>query len=106
MFPPYTEEEYVEGLRHVFDEFVSLGLTTIHASMTDSTEFRAMQRLRRDGESKLRVCVHASGREDGIESLGVEVVKRDLVPVVLQGAHGHLGNGVVETVLVGVGQDN
>ena len=66
MFPPYTEEEYVEGLRHVFDEFVSLGLTTIHASMTDSTEFRAMQRLRRDGESKLRVCVHASGREDGM----------------------------------------
>jgi predicted amidohydrolase YtcJ len=66
MFPPYTEEEYVEGLRHVFDEFVSLGLTTIHASMTGSTEFRAMQRLRRGGESKLRVCVHASGREDGM----------------------------------------
>jgi predicted amidohydrolase YtcJ len=66
MFPPYTEDEYVEGLRHVFDEFVSLGLTTIHASMTGSTEFRAMQRLRRRGESKLRVCVHASGREEGM----------------------------------------
>jgi predicted amidohydrolase YtcJ len=70
MFPPYTVEEYVEGLKHVFDEFIGLGLTTVHASMTDSTEFRAMQRLRRDGELKLRVCVHASGREEGIlESL-------------------------------------
>jgi len=66
MFPPYTVEEYVEGLRHVFDEFISLGLTTVHASMTDSKEFRAMQTLRRDGDLKLRVCVHASGREDGM----------------------------------------
>ena len=66
MFPPYTVEEYVEGLKHVFDEFIGLGLTTIHASMTGSTEFRAMQRLRRDGELKLRVCVHASGREEGM----------------------------------------
>jgi len=66
MFPPYTVEEYVEGLRHVFDEFISLGLTTVHASMTDSKEFRAIQTLRRDGDLKLRVCVHASGREDGM----------------------------------------
>jgi len=66
MLPPYTEDEYAEGLRHVFDEFLSLGLTTIHASMTGSKEFRAMQRLRRDGDLKLRVCVHASGREEGM----------------------------------------
>ena len=68
--PPYTVEEYVEGLRHVFDEFISLGLTTIHASMTDSKEFRAMQRLKATDGLKLRVCVHASGREPGmLESL-------------------------------------
>ncbi len=68
--PPYTVEEYVDGLRHVFDEFISLGLTTIHASMTDSKEFRAMQRLRAADDLKLRVCVHASGREEGmLESL-------------------------------------
>ena len=68
--PPYTVEEYVEGLKHVFDEFISLGLTTIHASMTDSKEFRAMQRLRATDDLKLRVCVHASGREEGmLESL-------------------------------------
>ncbi len=70
MMPPYTVEEYVEGLRHVFDEFISLGLTTIHASMTDSKEFRAMQRLKAADDLKLRVCVHASGREEGmLESL-------------------------------------
>jgi len=68
--PPYTVEDYVEGLRHVFDEFISLGLTTIHASMTDSKEFRAMQRLKAADDLKLRVCVHASGREEGmLESL-------------------------------------
>ncbi|MCW3979510.1 MAG: amidohydrolase [Candidatus Bathyarchaeota archaeon] len=66
MLPPYTEDEYAEGLRHAFEEFVSLGLTTIHASMTGPTEFRAMQRLRRGGDLKLRVCVHASGREEGM----------------------------------------
>ncbi|TRO46442.1 hypothetical protein E2P65_05745 [Candidatus Bathyarchaeota archaeon] len=60
--PPYTVEEYVEGLRHVFDEFISLGLTTVHASMTDSKEFRAMQRLRAEGDLRLRVCVHACAR--------------------------------------------
>ncbi len=65
-----TVEEYIEGLRHVFDEFISLGLTTIHASMTDSKEFRAMQRLKAADDLKLRVCVHASGREEGmLESL-------------------------------------
>jgi len=68
--PPYTVEDYVDGLRHVFDEFISLGLTTIQASMTDSKEFRAMQRLKAADDLKLRVCVHASGREEGmLESL-------------------------------------
>jgi hypothetical protein len=59
-------DEYVKGLRHVNDEFLSLGLTTVHASMTDSKEFKALQTLRRKGELRLRYCVHASGREDGM----------------------------------------
>jgi predicted amidohydrolase YtcJ len=66
MLPPYSVDEYVEGLRHVNDEFLSLGLTTVHASMTDSKEFKALQTLRRKGELRLRYCVHASGREDGM----------------------------------------
>jgi len=64
--PPNTVEGYRDGLKIVNEEFVSLGLTTIHASMTDSKEFKGMQRLRRDGDLKLRFCVHASGREEGM----------------------------------------
>jgi len=68
--PPYTVEEYKRGMRHVFDEFTSLGLTTIHASMVSPDELRALQELRADGTLRLRVCVHASGREEGmLESL-------------------------------------
>ena len=64
--PPNTVEDYRDGLELVSEELVSLGLTTVHASMTDSKEFRAMQRLRREGGLKLRLCVHASGREEGM----------------------------------------
>lgn len=64
--PPFTIEEYYDGLKQVFDEFLGLGLTTIHASMTTSKEFKAMQMLKKKKELKLRVCVHASGREDGM----------------------------------------
>ena len=64
--PPNTIEDYRDGLRIVNEEFISLGLTTIHASMTDSKEFKGMQWLRRDDDLKLRFCVHASGREEGM----------------------------------------
>jgi len=63
---PNSVEDYYEGLKLVNEEFVSLGLTTIHASMTDSKEFKAMQSLKNEGRLKLRYCVHASGREDGM----------------------------------------
>jgi len=66
IIPPYTVEEYKRGLKHVFEEFLSLGLTTVHASMVSSDEFKAMQELKRGGDLRLRVCVHASGREEGM----------------------------------------
>jgi len=64
--PENTVENYHDGLRMVNEEFLSLGLTTVHASMTTSDEFKALQWLKRDGELALRYCVHASGREDGV----------------------------------------
>jgi predicted amidohydrolase YtcJ len=68
--PPYSIEEYEEGLKIVFEEFLSRGLTTIHASMTDAKEFKAMQNLKEKNELSVRVCVHASGRQEGmLESL-------------------------------------
>lgn len=66
----YTVEDYERGLPHVFREFIENGLTTIHASMTDSKEFTALQNLRRSNNLGIRVCVHMSGREKGmLESL-------------------------------------
>jgi len=68
--PESTMEEYLRGLPLVVEELVANGLTTVHASMTDSKEFKAMQTLRRRGELGMRFCVHMSGREPGmLESL-------------------------------------
>ena len=64
--PPYTEEEFYRGLQLVYDECVSLGLTSIHASMVCPAEFRAMQRLKREGKLKVRTAVHLSGRDQGM----------------------------------------
>jgi predicted amidohydrolase YtcJ len=64
--PENTVEDYHDGLGIVNKEFLSLGLTTVHASMTTSDEFKALQWLKKDSELILRYCVHASGREDGM----------------------------------------
>jgi len=68
--PESTLDEYMRGLPLVVEELVANGLTTVHASMTESKEFRAMQDLRRSGKLGMRFCVHMSGREEGLlESL-------------------------------------
>jgi predicted amidohydrolase YtcJ len=70
IIPDNTVKEYEKGLPHVFREFIENGLTSIHASMTDSKEFTALQNLRRRNNLGIRVCVHMSGREKGmLESL-------------------------------------
>lgn len=64
--PPYTEDEFYRGLQIVFKECLSLGLTSIHASMVSTNELKAMQRLKRDGRLGVRVAIHLSGREEGM----------------------------------------
>lgn len=64
--PEYTEEEFYEGLIHVFEEYNSFGLTSTHASMTYKEEFKAMQRMKRDGVLNMRIGVHGSGRDEGL----------------------------------------
>ncbi|MCW4051152.1 MAG: amidohydrolase [Candidatus Bathyarchaeota archaeon] len=64
--PPYSEDEFYRGLLIVYDECVSLGLTSIHASMVSPAEFRAMQRIKREGKLKVRTAVHISGRDEGM----------------------------------------
>ena len=74
--PPYSEDELYEGLKLVYDTCISYGLTTIHASMVSPAEFRAMQRLKREGNLKVRTCIHLSGRDTGMVegaiSMGLE----------------------------------
>ncbi len=66
LLPPYTEDEFYRGLQLVYTECLSLGLTSIHASMVCPAEFRAMQRLRREGKLSVRTAVHLSGRDQGM----------------------------------------
>ena len=64
--PPYTEDEFYRGLILVYRECLSLGLTSIHASMVCPAEFKAMQKLRREGKLGVRTAVHLSGRDEGM----------------------------------------
>ncbi len=66
IMPPYSFEEFYEGLQLVFDECIRLGLTSIHASMVSPTEFKAMQALKRERKLGIRVAVHLSGRDEGM----------------------------------------
>lgn len=66
IMPPYSFEEFYEGLQLVFDECIRLGLTSIHASMVSPIEFKAMQALKREGKLGIRVAVHLSGRDEGM----------------------------------------
>jgi hypothetical protein len=45
-------------------------------------------------------------RQQGIKSFGVKVMKNDLIPVKFQGLDNGFGNGVIETSLLGMGQDD
>lgn len=68
--PEPTVEDYKKGLILVMEEFLTLGITTIHASMTGTKQFRAFQELHQEGRLPLRVCIHMSGDDEGIlESL-------------------------------------
>ena len=66
IMPPYSFDEFYRGLQIVFDECISLGLTSIHASMVSPLEFKAMQALKRKGKLGIRVAVHLSGRDEGM----------------------------------------
>ncbi len=66
IMPPYSFEEFYKGLQIVFEECISLGLTSIHASMVGPLEFKAMQTLKREGKLGIRVAVHLSGRDHGM----------------------------------------
>lgn len=74
--PPHSLADYELGFQKATAEFLSLGLTTVHASMLGRVAFTALQNLRRGGELGLRFCIHLSGDEpeliEGLIAAGVQ----------------------------------
>ena len=65
-----TPESQAEGLRIVFDDYLSHGITSVYNSLTCSKAISAYQLMKADGSLKLRVVIIGSGREEGlVESL-------------------------------------
>jgi predicted amidohydrolase YtcJ len=64
--PPPSMEDYERGLQIAAQEFLSLGLTTVHASMLGSQALKALQNLRRRGDLGVRFCVQLDGDEAGL----------------------------------------
>lgn len=62
----YTVGDFTKGLKQVFAEFLSYGITSIHNSLTQSNGIRAFQDMRAAGELPLRVGIMVSGKENGL----------------------------------------
>lgn len=61
-----TEDEIAAGLEQVFDEALSLGITSMYNSLASSRAIRAYQRMKRKGRLRVRMGILASGREEGL----------------------------------------
>ncbi|WP_342639973.1 amidohydrolase [Rhodoligotrophos ferricapiens] len=62
----YTAEDFRKGLRQVFAEFLSYGITSLHNSLTQSNGIRAYQDMRAAGELPIRIGIMVSGKEAGL----------------------------------------
>lgn len=59
-------EDFAQGLKAVFADWVRYGITSIQNSLTGRKPFRAFQNLARSGELLVRTGIIASGREAGL----------------------------------------
>ena len=59
-------EDYVVGLERLFDDFLTVGITSVYNSLACSKAIQAYQRLDAAGRLKLRVGIIVSGREEGL----------------------------------------
>ncbi|MEI4263732.1 amidohydrolase [Roseovarius sp. D0-M9] len=62
----FTTEDFIAGLQHVFADFATYGITSVHNSLASTHGIEAYQRMRDDGVLKMRVGLLASGREDDL----------------------------------------
>ena len=58
--------DVADGLVHVFDEFLSHGVTSVYNSLTGATGIQAYQLLKQEQRLRMRVGIIISGREDGL----------------------------------------
>jgi predicted amidohydrolase YtcJ len=61
-----TDADIAAGMERVFDEALSLGITSMYNSLTSSRAMRAYQAMRRAGRLRVRMGIIASGREEGL----------------------------------------
>ncbi len=61
-----TPEALADGLVQVFDDWISLGITTVYNSLASSRSIAAYQLLRDAKRSPMRVGIIVSGREEGL----------------------------------------
>ena len=61
-----TPESVADGLERVFDDWLSVGITTVYNSLTGRVGIDAYQRLRAESRLWMRVGIIVSGREEGL----------------------------------------
>jgi predicted amidohydrolase YtcJ len=61
-----TVEDFVDGLERLFDDFLTVGITSVYNSLACSKAIRAYQMLKAADRLKLRVGVVVDGREEGL----------------------------------------
>jgi len=62
-FSEMKPEDYVAGLPHVFRDYLSAGITSVHSSVVRPPVLQAYQILRREDRLNMRVGVLASGED-------------------------------------------
>ncbi|WP_137389469.1 amidohydrolase [Rhodoligotrophos defluvii] len=62
----FTPDDFAGGLVKVFDDFASYGITSVHNSLCSTQGIIAYQKMRENGELRMRVGLLASGREDDL----------------------------------------
>ncbi|GAB5471526.1 MAG: amidohydrolase [Rhodospirillales bacterium] len=61
-----TPEGLADGLVQVFDDWISLGITTVYNSLAGRRSIQAYQLLHRTQRTPMRVGIIVSGREEGL----------------------------------------
>ena len=62
----FTVDDFVGGLSRVFANYARYGVTSVHSSLCCTHGIKAFQRMREEGNLRMRVGMLVSGREDDL----------------------------------------